>query len=494
MRRLILTVAFAMSACGGGSHEAGTASQAAQSASVPPAGPHDAVVQSFRGRIGQPQGAQIFYAPQSAGAEVSDAFSKQNMLTVVGRNPHYTAGIEEAARKGAIIAPYLNAVVADSSGGPYQAMMHERSECGEPLPVWQGTRSDFGAGADVTVPHFADKLLCVVRRIKADHPYIKAIFLDDFGPGWSGYDKNKLEPDAPDSEECRARKALGDAFDKLRAANLNLLFFVNGSWNVQFCGGWPEPKFPGLRFAVPVYEHHVVGHIPSANVTYGATSQWLRDSEGQVGVFVITNNEDESDEYRKQPWAAWIAEQERYDKVGPHPVVGHAHSIGLSFGEPHGVTQAGDQWSSGQVANRVRATPVQVSRAGSVHSASVHLDGRGDHSTGTQGVRLVLYADAGGRPGAMLATGREFRVAAASLPAWYTSEFPAPVNLPAGRYWLGVWTGGTAAVSRNNGSWGSGINYHVMDAPYSATGAPPARFTAQGGGSSLLLSAFLSLQ
>ena len=506
--RMLTAMAAAglLAACGGG-EEADAGRRQAQvhmraqqgMHAQPPAlavsgGPYDAVVQSFRGQVGQPQGAQIFYGGPAVQASVPDAFRKQNMLTIVGRNPDFTAGHREAAAKGAIVAPYLNAVL-HSRAGPYQSLLYDDSECGPAIGPWAGTGTRYGTGADVRVPHYADKLLCVVRRIQADHPHIRALFLDDFGPGWSGYDKNGTAADAPESEECQARAALGPAFERLRAANLNLLFFVNGGWSRQFCGGWPEAARPGLHFALPVYEHHSVEHIPSANVTYGSTSQWLRDRTGQVGAFVITNTAEESAAYARLPWAAWIAQQTTpdYTTGAPRPVVGVSHAIGLSFGTPYGITSAGDQWSGAMVADRLRATPVTLLQGGRAHSASVLLDGGAGAQAGTQAVRLALYADAGGQPGQLLSVGREVKVAAGSLPAWYTSELPAPPLLHAGTYWIALWTGETALVARNNGRWGAAGSYRAMTAAYSPSAMPPAKFTSSSQ-SGLVLSAFVSVQ
>ena len=117
----------------------------------------------------------------------------------------------------------------------------------------------------------------------------------------------------------------------------------------------------------------------------------------------------------------------------------------------------------------------------------------GPMQAGTQAVRLALYADAGGQPGQLLSVGREVKVAAGSLPAWYTSELPAPPLLHAGTYWIALWTGETALVARNNGRWGAAGSYRAMTAAYSPSAMPPAKFTSSSQ-SGLVLSAFVSVQ
>ena len=143
MGKLACALAVLLSACGGGAELSVVADGREQALEAGPT--YDAVVQSFRGAVDSVQGAQIFYAPQSAGAAVSASFSQQNMLTVVGRNPGFTAGIEQAAASGALIAVYLNPVVhpsdslTDAQIGPYQALLHRVGDgsCGNlPIPRW----------------------------------------------------------------------------------------------------------------------------------------------------------------------------------------------------------------------------------------------------------------------------------------------------------------------------------------------------------------------
>jgi hypothetical protein len=143
----------------------------------------------------------------------------------------------------------------------------------------------------------------------------------------------------------------------------------------------------------------------------------------------------------------------------------------------------------------MRLTRVTLAGSGKVHSLSVHLDGNGGVQAGSQDVRLALYSDVGGKPRRLISATRPFTVSAQSAAAWYTSDLPTPVYLAAGSYWIAEWTGGTAKVSRHNGSWGpSGSRtYYATSAPYTSTSSPPSLYLT-GGGSSFMLTAFMSVQ
>jgi hypothetical protein len=508
MRKLACALAVVLSACGGGG-EPSLVEDGREQPSGEAATTYDPVVQSFRGTVGSVQGAQIFYAPQSAGAAVSASFFKQNMLTVVGRNPGFTAGIEQAAAAGGLIAVYLNPVVhpsdslTDAELGPYQTLLHRTGDgsCGNlPIPQWEEVLGNqYGPGADVRVPHFSGKLACVVRRIKSDYPFIKAIFLDDYGPAWTGY-RNVSATTQADAVRCAARNALGAAFEKLRAENLNLLYFVNGGWGAGWCStgaGYPAAKAHGLAGALPVWEHHAISDGAYSDVVHGPSSQWLKDRTGRVGAMVISSDAAQSDYWKQKPWAAWVAQQATYADAAPRPVVGLSHSIGLSFGDPIGNTEPGAAWSAGQARDWLLSTRVTLTASATVHSLSIYLDGLGGAQSGTQEVRLALYTDLDGRPRRLIAVTRPFKVPAQSRAAWYAAELPTPAYLAAGTYWIAEWTGGTAMISRNNGSWrpGGPRNYYAMSAPYTSTGSPPSTINAYGAASgSLMLTAFMSVQ
>jgi Cysteine-rich secretory protein family len=100
---------------------------------------------------------------------------------------------------------------------------------------------------------------------------------------------------------------------------------------------------------------------------------------------------------------------------------------------------------STMTADRKRANSY-VLPAGMVPSISLYLGGSG--GTGSQAFRGVIYADAGGSPGALIATTDEIQVAASDGPAWRTLPFPSNVSIATDVYWIGYTSGpSSGAVS-----------------------------------------------
>ena len=68
---------------------------------------------------------------------------------------------------------------------------------------------------------------------------------------------------------------------------------------------------------------------------------------------------------------------------------------------------------------------------------------------GSQATRPVIYADAGGAPGALIAIGPETVVTASPDGEWVPFAFSSPVALAPGTYWLGTITGGTSSATHH---------------------------------------------
>jgi subtilisin family serine protease len=128
-----------------------------------------------------------------------------------------------------------------------------------------------------------------------------------------------------------------------------------------------------------------------------------------------------------------------------------------------GLTSIGAN-SDQMVADRKRAVSFQVSSAGSISKLSMYLA-----PTGTQGQQVlkgVIYADAGGAPGALLGTSNELTFHSSDQAGWYDLFFSAAVPLQPGTYWMGVITGATsnvAGIRYNNVPGARAINSNTYD-------------------------------
>lgn len=90
-----------------------------------------------------------------------------------------------------------------------------------------------------------------------------------------------------------------------------------------------------------------------------------------------------------------------------------------------------------------------------VQKLRAYVDGRGSGS-GAQVARAVIYADALGEPGALLAVGDPVTIADGQQVSWVDFAFARPVALKPGAHWLGLHFGGAEATIRFRNTFGSG--------------------------------------
>jgi len=94
--------------------------------------------------------------------------------------------------------------------------------------------------------------------------------------------------------------------------------------------------------------------------------------------------------------------------------------------------------------DKKRVSRYTLSQTGDVSKLSLYVAGTG--VAGTQVVRGVIYADAGGEPGALLGTTAEVSGSGSDPAGWRDLPFASPVRLAAGSYWLGFLAGNTTSV------------------------------------------------
>jgi hypothetical protein len=66
---------------------------------------------------------------------------------------------------------------------------------------------------------------------------------------------------------------------------------------------------------------------------------------------------------------------------------------------------------------------------------------------GEQPLRGIVYADAGGVPGALLGVTDELTFQSSEAAGWYDLPFSSPLDLAPGSYWLGVISGPQPGVA-----------------------------------------------
>lgn len=102
-------------------------------------------------------------------------------------------------------------------------------------------------------------------------------------------------------------------------------------------------------------------------------------------------------------------------------------------------------------ADRKRVNAYSLSVPASVSKLSIYL--RPTSTAGQEGVEGLIYAPDGpnGSPGTLLATSNQLTFSSAQKAGWYDLPLNSSVALSAGRYWIGVITGCTAAITNCTG-------------------------------------------
>jgi subtilisin family serine protease len=108
-----------------------------------------------------------------------------------------------------------------------------------------------------------------------------------------------------------------------------------------------------------------------------------------------------------------------------------------------GKTSVGATTDSGMFANYKIVHSATLPVAGSVSKLSLYAV-PGINSPSPQTLKAVIYADSGGSPGALLATGTEVTYTGSTNGSgWFSLPLATPVQLTAGSYWLGFITSTT---------------------------------------------------
>ncbi len=129
-------------------------------------------------------------------------------------------------------------------------------------------------------------------------------------------------------------------------------------------------------------------------------------------------------------------------------------------------------------ADRKRVNAYSLPVAGSVTKLSVYL--APTWVSGQQDLEGVIYADSGGAPGALLGTTSQFVFSSSDAAGWYDLSFASPVSLPAGTYWIGVFSGASSSVAGFAYNWVAGSRDYDVNAYGSGPTDPFGSFTTDG--------------
>jgi hypothetical protein len=97
------------------------------------------------------------------------------------------------------------------------------------------------------------------------------------------------------------------------------------------------------------------------------------------------------------------------------------------------------------VPDRKRVSAYALPTSGTISKLTAYLAPGG--ATGQQVLKGVIYRDAGGAPGSLLATSNEVTYASTAPAGWYDLSFTHALSVQPGRYWIGVITGASTHVA-----------------------------------------------
>ena len=129
----------------------------------------------------------------------------------------------------------------------------------------------------------------------------------------------------------------------------------------------------------------------------------------------------------------WFAELEA-NRIG---------TIGAGTGTC-GQTSVGN-YSDPLAANLKRVNECELPLNASVTGLTVYL--APTSTSGEQPIKGVIYANAAGRPGALLGATEQLTFKSTNAAGWYHLAFSKPLELAAGEYWIGTITGASAKVA-----------------------------------------------
>lgn len=97
------------------------------------------------------------------------------------------------------------------------------------------------------------------------------------------------------------------------------------------------------------------------------------------------------------------------------------------------------------VPDKKRASKATLTIAGNVYKLTMYLAPTG--VSGQEVMKGILYADQSGSPGALLGVTNAFTFVSTNAAGWYDMQFPAPIALAPGTYWIGVISGASTHVA-----------------------------------------------
>lgn len=256
-----------------------------------------------------------------------------------------------------------------------------------------------------------------------------------------------------------------------RAINPRFIVVTNNTWDTNGSVGLPAEQYiDGVCL-----EHH-----PSSGEYARQDAGRPYGNLGHRRVLIIAQSTADAQAWAQVQGVTHVSDQQSYGTPTPPPIGFNPLSDRTST-DRFGRIDVGTTASNGMTANRKRGSKFALAEPATLTSFSAYLDGHGG-ATGTQSVRMALYRDNAGLPGALVAQSSVVGIASGSAGRWVT--FPATATaLDPGSYWIVIHSGATSGVGRNFGD--GPANWYTNDDTFS-DGASNPFGTGWTGGSGTL--------
>ncbi len=420
-----------------------------------------------------------------------DDFKHPTAMLVTGRCNRYHAHFAQARAAGAEVLAYLSFVEMPDT--PPCALDTEFYTVGGGSPaLWPyptpGVRVDYPNNHMLDVragSAWSNRVVAYIEDLMRDDQ-VDGVFLDVHGARlWSNNaDWNNSisaaqaaangyapSPDWTQAERDEWTQGNVDLVRRLdesrRAINPRFIIVNNNTWDR---GGFDPVGIAGEQYVDGVtLEHHDI-------TAYQANYAGRAFGDGRHRrMLIIANSDAAAVDWTQVQGVTHVSNQTTSDGYGsPNPA--RPLPVGLNplidRQKLFGRVAASPVASAGMTADRKRASRFTLTERGRLRELSAHLDGNGGGS-GQQSIKLVLYRDDNGVPGARVAESNQRSFAAGTAKNWYSFSLSTAnqVLLTPGDYWIAVFTGGTAQVLRNYGD--GAANWFGNDDVYADGAADP---------------------